>query len=181
MLIPGCVSKVPGAEQLCKPDKARRPIHHAQEMLCQFLKTHSHSAIIFCFHKEVLCQAALLVVEIITFPRLRSTRFGRNAVLYTPIGAVFPVIGGTVSLVCKNNTLGNIKRSNARFIITLSWTCPPVSIKTQGLSSPFLSVRRPNPLCFQSGKSYNTMPIYDEKKLASSPQTCYNNCVLVPV
>lgn len=66
----GCVSKVSRAEQLCKPDKASCQIYHAQEAPCKLLETHSHSTIILDFHKEALYQVALLVVEIITFPRL---------------------------------------------------------------------------------------------------------------
>ena len=66
----GCVSKVPRIKELCKPDKARCQIYHAQEAPCKLLETHSHSTIIFDFHKEALYQVALLVVEIITFPRL---------------------------------------------------------------------------------------------------------------
>ena len=65
-----CVSKVSRAEQLCKPDKASCQIYHAQEAPCKLLETHSHSTIILDFHKEALYQVALLVVEIITFPRL---------------------------------------------------------------------------------------------------------------
>ena len=66
----GCVSKVSRIKELCKPDKASRQIYHAQEAPCKLLETHSHSTIIFDFHKEALYQVALLVVEIITFPRL---------------------------------------------------------------------------------------------------------------
>ena len=66
----GCVSKVPRIKELCKPDKASCQIYHAQEAPCKLLETHSHSTIIFDFHKEALYQVALLVVEIITFPRL---------------------------------------------------------------------------------------------------------------
>ena len=70
ILILGCVSKVPRIKELCKPDKASCQIYHAQEAPCKLLETHSHSTIIFDFHKEALYQVALLVVEIITFPRL---------------------------------------------------------------------------------------------------------------
>ena len=66
----GCVSKVSRIKELCKPDKASCQIYHAQEAPCKLLETHSHSTIIFDFHKEALYQVALLVVEIITFPRL---------------------------------------------------------------------------------------------------------------
>ena len=66
----GCVSKVSRDWQLCKPNKASRQIYHSQKTPCKFFETHSHSAIILDFHKEALYQVALLVVEIITLPRI---------------------------------------------------------------------------------------------------------------
>lgn len=70
IIILGCVSKVSRDWQLCKPNKASRQIYHSQKTPCKFFETHSHSAIILDFHKEALYQVALLVVEIVTLPRL---------------------------------------------------------------------------------------------------------------